>query len=251
MHAPIESVVSLVFLILAICLPYKKPQKYAQVNFKSLEKQYAKWELFAVVPLFSYIALIGFLLGNLFIFLSKNIQQKDLSLFHFYPNDVFWYGIAAIFGFGFVAVPMDFTYKLLLRERYEEYEVYTNSKHRFDGRRIVRPLSILLVSFAAILLFLGLKYSVQIYPDKIIYNKFWRFNPKTQPIANIKSIYFIEMDKYGDGQKAEPHHYLKFNDGTFWNTHDGLGVTNKENEMIEYLSKKTKIKIDTLNFDPN
>ncbi|WP_293309864.1 hypothetical protein [Pedobacter sp. UBA5917] len=251
MYAPIEAAVSLVFILLAFFLPYKRPQKYIQVSFKYLEKQYAKWELFAIVPLFIYIALIGYLLGNLFIFLSKQIQHKDLSLFHFYPNDVFWYGIASIFAFGFVAIPMDFTYKLLLRERYEEYEVYTNSKHNFDGRKAIRPISILLVGFSSLLLFCGLKYSIQIYPKKIVFNKFWSFKPKTQPIVNIKSIYFIEMIKYGDGQKSEPHHYIKFNDGSIWNTHDGLGVINQEDEMIEYLSKKTKIEIDTLNLDPD
>jgi hypothetical protein len=141
MHAPIELAISIIFILLPIFFPYKRPQKYAQVNFEYLRKQYAKWEFFAVIPLFSYIGLIGYFLGNLLIFLSENTQLKDSSLFHFYPNQFLWYGIAGIFAFGLVAMPMDITYRFLLRERYEEYLLYTNMKHRFDGRIIIRPLS--------------------------------------------------------------------------------------------------------------
>lgn len=251
MHAPIELAISLIFILLAIFFPYKRPKKYTQVHFEYLGKQYAKWEFFAIMPLFSYIGSIGYFLGNLLILLSENTQQKDSSLFHFYPNDFFWYGIAGIFAFGLVAMLMDLTYRFLLGERYEEYLVYTNMKHRFDGRIIIRPLSTLIIAFSAVLLFFGGKYAIQIYPGKIVFNKFWSLKPKTQLIADVKSIHFIEMIRYDNGQRSEPHHYIKFNDGTSWNTLDGIGGIKQEDKMIEYLAKHAKVKIDTSTFDPD
>lgn len=251
MYAPIELAISLIFILLAIFFPYQGPALYAQANFKSLHIQYAKWELFAFVPLFTYIILIAYFSGNFYSWLFVHTQVKDASLFQYYPADVAWYAFSSIFAFGLVSIPMELTYRFLLKERYEEYIAYTNMKHGFNGHKIIRPLSILLITVSSVLLFFGFKYSVKVFQKNIVFNPFLSFEVKTQNISAISSIYFVEMVKHKKGNMQKPHYYVKFSDGSFWNTNEEMGITKDEDKVMEYLSAQAKVKIDTSTFDPD
>lgn len=245
--------IPLVLSFLAFIFPYKSSQSASSIGYGTLKSKYSKWEHFAVFPLFGYIILFTYLLGQLAlsIFNQLKVESSDVC-FLLLPPSFMWYAVSCLLTFGLITVPMNITYKLILgADGYEEYLMYTNIKNGFDGMKVLRPIFFIFSIFATIGFFLLTDYSIKIFKDKIEFDDFLSLKPRSQNISSINAIHFVKMVKYKKEDAEKPHHYIEFKDGSFWDTNDGIGAVDKETEMIQFLVKESKVKMDTLKYNPN
>ena len=244
-------IVPLVLAMLARAFPYKPVEVYGSANLKELGKKYQKWELFGLLLFFILLPSITYLFGRLFLILSTALSSHQAnSVFLILPNSYMWFVPAACFAFAIIIFPMNFIYRLILKERYDEYLHFTNLKHGFDGMRIYRPIAWLFGLLATALVFLMSDYSVEVTDKTIILDDFLTTEKKNYTFDQIKSINYVENTISKDQQTVSPnpHYYLKFNDGNYWNTMSGLTDEAKQHEIMQYLSQKSNQKIDTASY---
>lgn len=248
----IAFIVLFILGLLAMLFPYRPTVSNASISFATLQSKYQKWETFALVPLFIFLPLMTFLFGQLFSVLFDLTVEKEMDIiYNILPEKFIWYVPAGILSFGLIGFPMTATYKLILgEEKYQEYTLFTNIKHGFDGMKVFRPMAWIFGIVATIGVFLLTDYSIKISDNKIMINRFMSLSSQTYSYNQINSIHFVEMVQDKNGGTSNPHYYVKFADNSAWNTFNGLHDENRQREIIEFLSNKSEIKIDTLQFDP-
>jgi hypothetical protein len=243
----IALIVPLILGILAKIMPYKAPHYVGNQDFALLKAQYQKWEFFSIVILFTILPAMTYAFGKLFVSMYHLFSDGDPNIvFNIVPNHLMWCLPGCILAFALIGYPLDFIYRFILRDRYEDYLIFTNLKHGFDGMRLLRPLSWILGTVAIILIILMSDYSIKIYPDKLIQNDFVGFDKKTYQFDQIKSISFIQNLKTEKGLEPNPYYLIRFNDNSFWNTNTGIKDTKKLVETVEFLARKSNKYIDTL-----
>jgi hypothetical protein len=248
----IPLIAPLVVTLLSIFFPFKASQGKAAVDFNTLHLKYQKWELFALIPLFVFVPLMAFLFGELFLNLYKLLAVvKEDTLYLIQQEEDAWFVVGGIFSFGLIGFPMTFLYQILLKDKYQEYTLYTNIKHGFDGFKIFKPMAWTFCFIATILLFLITDYYIVVNNEKIVLNELSSLSEKSYHFNEIESIHFIENIRSGDGSVVNtmPHYVVDFKDHTSWNTAQ-VPEKDKQKEIMIFLAQKINHKIDTLSFDP-
>ncbi|SOD19804.1 hypothetical protein [Pedobacter xixiisoli] len=250
MHFPTEVAVILVFLLLANLFPYKPKQTFFGGNFKVLQKEYAIWEALAIVPFFIFMAAIIYSFGSFFLWMNSSPEKSEDLIFSIVPNLYMWFVPATFLAFAVIIFPMTAIYRLILRDRYDEYLHYTNLKHGFDGMRIYRPIAWIFGLASIVSLFLMSDYKIEITEKQIVLNDFLTTEKKSYAFRQIKNIYYVENTISKDQKKISPypHYYVKFIDGNYWNTMSSLNDDDQQNQIMKYLAQKSKNTIDTVSY---
>jgi hypothetical protein len=250
----VSLIVPLVLGLLAKIFPYKTPECTGQLDFETLSKQYQKWEFFALIPLFTFLPLMTFLFGRTFEVLYNFVLIKPIdSVFTVLPHEFMWFVPAGILSFALVGFPMTLVFRLLLKDRYEEYTLFTNLKHGFDGMKIFIPMAWVLGTVATVILFLMTDYFIAINDKGIVMNEFSTLSEKKYSYTEIESINYVKNTISKDKLTVTPypHYYIKFSDGDYWNTRTGLVDEMNQKDIVNYIAIKSKKKIDTLSYDPD
>lgn len=247
MHFPTEVISAVVFILLANAFPYKPTKTFAIDDFKVLQKQYAKWEFFGIVPLFMLIPSLVYGFGSFFLWMNSPPQESADSIFLIAPNLYMWFVPATFLAFAVIVFPITSIYRLLLGDRYDEYLHYTNLKHGFDGMRIYRPMAWVFGIAAIASTYLMLDYTIEITSKKIILNDFIKTKEKSYDFKQVKSINYVLNSMSKDKTLTpNPHYYVTFIDGNYWNTMSGLSDEANQSRIIKYLAEKSENTIDTV-----
>lgn len=209
MSWPVAVIVPIILAILARAFPYKPVGVYGMTNLKVLSKKYQKWELFGLLLFFILIPLIVYLSGALFLNLNKALSSNYAnSVFFILPNSYMWFVPSAFFAFAIIIFPMNFIYRLILKDDYEEYLHFTNMKHGFDGMKIYRPMVWVLGLLATIAVFLMSDYTIEITDKRITLNDFFTTEKKSYDFKQIESINFVENSISKDKKNLVPIHII-------------------------------------------
>lgn len=250
MYFSIKATVGLVLLLLAKIFPYKPKQIFSTGNLYILRKQYAKWEFFGVVLFFILTPSLVYGFGSLF-FWMNSFPEKGINLeFLIIPNLYLWFVPATFLTLATFIFPVNLIYRLLLRDRYDEYLHYTNLKSGIDGMRILKFFSWIFGVCAIGSIFLMSDYSIEINDKQVLLNDFFTTDKKVYDFKQIKSISFVENTISKDRKKISPnpHYDVKFDDGNYWNTMSGLNDEVQQDKMMKYLAQKSNHKIDTVSY---
>ncbi len=250
MYFSIKATVGLVLLLLAKIFPYKPKQVFTTGNFYILRRQYAKWEFFGVVLFFMLTPSLIYGFGSLFFWMNA-LPEKKLSLdFLILPNLYLWFVPAIFLTLAIIILPITLIYRLLLRDRYDEYLHYTNLKSGIDGKKIFKFFSWILAICAIGSIFLMSDYSIEISNKQIVLNDFFTTDKKAYDFKQVSSISFVENVISKDQKKISPnpHYYVKFKDGNYWNTTKGLNDEVQQDKIMKYLAQKSNRKIDTVSY---
>lgn len=243
----IALIVPLIFGFLAKVMPYKASPSIVQQDFGSLKNKYQKWEFLSIIILFIFIPATTYVFRELFTSLYHLLSEKDEQIvFKIDPDKNLWFLPACILSFALIGYPMNFVYKIMLGNNYDDYLIFTNLKHGFDGMRVLRYISITFGILTTIILVLMSDYSIKIYPDKIIQDDFITLGQNTYGFNQIKSISFVQNIETKQGLEPDPYYVIKYNDNRYWNTNTGLKGTSRLKEITHFLSIKSNKPIDTL-----
>jgi hypothetical protein len=219
--------------------------------YGTLKYQYQKWEYLSILFIFTYIPLFGYLTGELLIRIyHSRVKRNPEFLYEILPYDWMWYVIGCFLTVSCLPILMKITYKNIFRIDYEEYLMFTNLKHGYDGMKAMRPVFALFVFCAGSSIILLYDHSIKVNNNRIEFNDFLSLEPTGEKISDIEAIYHVKNDP-NQSRDVVPYHLVNFRNGRQWNTGKDLRDKENEHKMIEFLSKRSKIKIDTLDIRQN
>jgi hypothetical protein len=241
-YSLISSSVALVFVLLQLIVPYKPTKK--EINnihlIQQNAKKYQRYEYWAILWIFLSVALICFCV---YIF---GTQLRDLLFSANYeylvkaPDTIFVFA-GIVLGFGLIRVPMEFVYKLMLKEEYYLYIQFTNMKHEYDGEKIWYPLERIFSVAGIIILFAGLNWFVRIDANNSIeFNELLSFKTKTCNLSEVSEINLQKYFKKVNEKEIEKQYYeIKLKDGFVWNSkiYDSFASQNGDNQFNNTLEK--------------
>ncbi|SHG03456.1 hypothetical protein [Flavobacterium johnsoniae] len=250
--ALISTSILLVMSLLAKIFPYKKPEGNLEVDINTLRSRYQIWDLFSVVLIFILIPGITYIIGSLFsiIFYSTKVDNPEI-IYHIGTSRLMWFMPALVLSFGLIRIPMTLIYKLIFKEEYNQFMLYSDAKTGIDGMRVLNYMTWISGIGSALLLILLSDYSVDISKEKIVLNDFLTFTDKSYSFSEIESINYIKLINPNTQQPEKESYFIRFKDGGHWDTARGLeDDNNRQNEIINFLSEKTGLKINELSKNP-
>jgi hypothetical protein len=204
---------------------------------------YRRWEVGAHVLLFIFVPLLGFawyfaLRGAAGLFQHGAPGTRFLVR----PTPNFW-GIPAIFlGIISSAVPMEWLYRLLLRDRYRRYERFCNERVGFDGRRVFAWLAAFVAIGSSVGFVAGVTSFARFDETGVEIGRPLSFRNKFYPYKSVKSIEHRATFRAPNGNTIQRTHYVVvFDDGTSWNTREGLRdpVPESDDRIAQLVAQKS------------
>lgn len=237
------------FWIFQLIFPYEPSKKINFLKIEQNKKKYNVLEMLAIPLFFLSVALICFSVYALGIVMRDNLFSKEYN-YILEPTGSYFVCCGAVLGLGLIRVPMEFIYKLILKDEYYLYNQYTNLKYGFDGEKIWRPMEIIITFCGIILFILGMNWYVRLDKDNNIeINELFSLKTHIYNITEISGIEYYDFYITDKGVEKDIKHYLvKMSDGYEWNTKTYSFFSVQEDqgkikEKIEQLSEFCNIKI--------
>lgn len=245
-------IIVLVLFLLAKIVPHKHKVDSLEVDFITLRKKYKKWDILSIILLFILMPGMTYLLGLLFSTLYYSPENENPEIiYHIATSRLMWFMPGLLLSFALIRFPMTFIYKLILKEDYNQFMLYSDLKTGADGMKIMNYISWISGLGSVILLVLLSDYSVDIYKEKIVLNDFLTFSNKSYSFSEIQSINYIQPINPNTGESEKTSYFIRFKDNGHWDTARGLeDDNNRQEEIINYLSEKTKLKINAVQVNP-
>jgi hypothetical protein len=248
-----EVVTSTVMIGLALLFPHKPKEYISQWRRQELHAKFKHWDWLALPLLFVFAPAITWLFGQIFIYQYRFGIGDDPAIFYqLLPETEFWYVPALILAFGLVCYPMLWVYKLLLKERYNDYELYSDLKHGIDGRKVMRLMLIFFGVAALVAMHLVEDYYIKIHKSGIEANSLLELEARHYAFKDVHKLTFFKYNRSSrDSTLLEPapHYQIEFKDHNTYNTRMGLHDIITEPKAVAYISRRSGVKVDTLDVD--
>ncbi len=228
-------------------IPYKEIS-ISNKKYKALERQYKKYEkLFAILSIFFSIILAfvfyTVLIGISYIIINK-LNNYRFLLISLYKTFMF---IPSLFlGIIFSTFPLEFTNKILFKEKYDEYKLYSNYRSGINTRKL-KPIAVIFIvlCFLSSILFID-TYTI-FYEDEIGINSYLSISEKKIKYTNIKKIESYYTINAKSNEVSNLKYKITFKNYEIWNTEQGLRDPDESDEHImKFMSIKSGIPIESI-----
>jgi hypothetical protein len=246
-HFFIHILVAIAFIILAYYFPNSETEQeiISLEDFKKIESKYRKWDLFFIFLMVIIISTITYLLTEAFVSIYQKTEQKDGAIFNLLTSQLAWY-----FPFTLIAgaIYLRFYFQIsksFLGRDFKEYLSYsTRTTHGIDNQKLAKPLIIVCLGISFIGILWMDNYRAYIFNDHIEYNELSTIGfAKTYGFHDIEKI---DYEYYYSEKKLIENHKIVFKDSNYWLIHGGMFFENQEAKIAQFLSNKSKIKVDTI-----
>lgn len=250
-----EIVAAILLGALPLLFPYKPTKAETQFSFADLKRKYQKWEWFGLIPLFIFWPLMTWGFGHLLQYLMQwEADDNPRIKYQLFIDRDMWYIPALFMATSLLYFPIRLAYRIVLTQtEYAEYTLFTNLKHGYDGMKVFRPMAWVAGGIAVVVIFFMSDYYVKIWNFKIETNDFKGTGVKEYNFKQVKKITYVEYTrsgKEGNVLTEDPHYHILFTDGNLWDTSTGLHDMKRQPEIVDFLSNRANIHIDTLWTDP-
>ena len=240
---------STVLLLFQFIFPTKVVKPWDELKIQQNKKKYNKLNRLAFPLALLSITFICFSFYSLGIVMREAFFSGGYD-YIVKPTDPYFFLCGFVLGIGLIRIPMEFVFKLILKDEYGLYIHYTNTNSGYNAEKVWYLLERIITLGGIILFILGLNWYVRIDNDKNIeINELFSLKTNTFPISEISEIEHEEkIVKRGERQDILVNYILKFTDGNEWNSNTYRFFSNDEekvrleNNMIK-LSESTGIKI--------
>jgi hypothetical protein len=179
---------------------------------------YVRWEVGEIVPFFILAPLLGFA----WYFALKGAAGQFQHVapgtrFLVRPTSIYW-AIPAIFlGIISPAVPIEWLYRCLLRERYRRFERDCNERMGFDGRRAFAWLAAFVAIGSSVGFVAGVTSFARFDEAGIEIGRPLSFRSKFYTYKSVTLIEHRATVRAPNGNIVQrPHFVIDFDDGTSW-----------------------------------
>jgi hypothetical protein len=241
----IGPILILMLFIFRLVMPYKIPEKFKGLTLKSLENEFKKIHLIFLVIFF--ILLISTTFISIFAFEQINNNQNidNSTVFNIRVDFDFWIIISIILGISVSILLLNLFLKIKLKENSVKFWIYYNLKYKFNALLILNILTGILLTTGILMTYLGNNSYVKISDKNIRIKSLFSLNEKVFNYSDVKNIVFNEYTTAPNGDKIyKPHYKVIFTDNYEWSSiSDMREPKNDDNQIFEYISKKTNLAI--------
>jgi len=208
--------------------------------------KYGKWDIYALPLFFISAPVVGYLSWLVMVKISSfRYSLLSQSNYMFLPLPISW-GIIAIFvGIMGSAIPMYLIIRLLLGDKYPEYQKFNSMKSSGNTHKSFYIFFGILALLCIIASTLMLDYYTIAYPDKLVINELWGVGEKQYSYTDIDSIRSSKQQKKGSDRLV---YTVEFTDeykfSTSWDTNDR--DPKQINSFMEYAAQRSGIKIKSV-----
>ena len=184
----------------------------------------------------------------------RNLDDNPRIKYQLFIDTDMWYIPAVFLALALLYFPIEVIYKAIFTEmEYAEYTHFTNLKHGYDGMKVFRPMAWGAGLIALVMVFFMSDYYIKIWNFKLDVNDLKSTKEIEYSFKQIKKITYVEYSrsgKEGNVLTEDPHYHILFTDGYLWDTANGLHDLKRQPEIVNFLSNRSNIHIDTLGVDP-
>ncbi|MDT3403509.1 hypothetical protein [Mucilaginibacter terrae] len=250
-------VLEIAVLLLLIFVVVFHPGKLNKVKQSPdvLLRKYYKWWWISIVMLAVFWPLMTWGIGKgLQYLMMMETDDNPRIKYQAYIDGFTWYFPAAFLAVALSYFPVELLCRIVVpRQELAEYSPFITLRTGADELKIWKPMALVLVSMALIMVFLMSDYYIKIWNYKIEINAFTELSAKEYNFKQIKKITYVEYSRETSKYSRDtnrivenPHHHILFSDGYLWDTNKGTLKMNKEKEVVNFLSNRCNIHVDTL-----
>lgn len=174
-------------------------------------------------------------------------------MFSVAPDAAYWALPSIFLGIITSAVPLTAMYKLLLRDRYGEYDHYCSTRVGFSTNRVGAVLATLVIVGAGAFLLFGVRSRVDFLGDSISIRRFGH-EQTVYPYSSIRSIYSASHVRAPNGKIVHrPHYIIVFDGGDRWSTRDGLRdpKLHTDSVLVRYVATRSNRPVEQVRLAPD
>lgn len=247
-----EVVAAVIMGSLPLLFPHKAKEYVSTWQKWQLVAKYRKWDWLCLPMMFTVVPLMTWFFGQIFMAQYRwEIDDNPRVLYQVLPGPDAWYVPGLMVAIALMGPSMTLIYRLLLKDRYAEYELYGSLAHGIDARKIWRAIAILFGIAALVTIFFLNDYYVKIWNFKVEVNELMSSEVKNYSFNQIQKITYVEYSSAGEASRLEedPHYLVQFKDRTVWNTLPGWTNAGRKPNFIPFLSQRSGVKIDTIGIE--
>jgi hypothetical protein len=200
--------------------------------FAELHAKYRKRDIYALLAYVAFAITLGsgWYLGLRWL-AAWHASSLGPSRFLLGPSQDFWMLPAIFLGLVSGAVPLHYFLKALLRERLSEYELYDNLRARASGIQsgaffwLAAPIIVVCV----VAVVLNLNCYTQFTDREIVIKVPWVVAERRYSYGQVEEIASVtRLTTMSGNVVLQPHHAIRFNDGTVWTTKNGWWIADAD-----------------------
>jgi hypothetical protein len=185
---------------------------------------YRRWEVGGVFPFFLLVAALScaWYLGLTW---AANLLHHDVpgTRFLIRPTPPFWMIPAFFLGMITSAIPLDWLYRALLRERYRRFNRFCAERAGFDGRRLLACLSVIIFAASTSFFLAGVTSFCRFTDAGVEIQRPFSIRSVFYGYSRVRGIEHRSTSRAPAGNTVKRlHHVILFDDGTSWSSRDGL-----------------------------
>jgi hypothetical protein len=207
------------FQLLARLFPFQATDAQ-RARYEDLALRYRALGAAEVVPALACAAGAAWLWQQAFLALwAARLARLGPARWVLAPSPYYLWLCAGFLGMLSAAPVLQVLYRTFLRERYDEYLLFTNLRVGFDTWKALRALAAVIVPAALAFGLLGVDAYAQVTDDAIVVNRFWSVDEERHPYTAVEAVRAVERVKALSGDLVQrPHLVVTFADGTRWST---------------------------------
>jgi hypothetical protein len=208
---------------------------------------YRRWEIGGALSLFPLVALLCF--GWYLVLTSAaNLFYHDLpgTRFVVRPAAYYWMLPALVLGIITSPIPLDWLYRVLLRDRYRRFHRFSLERAGFDARRLFVFLAVIILTASAVFFVAGVTSFCRFTDAGIEIQRPFSFHSAFYSYARVRAIEHHSSMRMPAGNTIKrPNHVIIFDDSTSWSSADGLRDPSPEvdSRIARFVSGRTGLSI--------
>lgn len=232
------SIVAFLFLRLLLRWEWLRPPERPQRPMAELQQEYSKWEAVCALVYLLLAALICFAWARLLAFIGQALTQGLTGKLVLLPEPILWYVPSLFLGLAVGAWLTPPAMRVLLKERFEEYRIFSAWRLGLDPKKILPPI-------LGVFLFASLGFSV-LLPDcytvfarqALVHDPLFGFAEEIYPYEKITELKAgIEPKPYRNELRIE----LLMDDGRVWKSQWAPAPIYEDQwELVDFLESRIK-----------
>lgn len=204
---------------------------------------YRRWELVSPLLFLPFMPMLGFAWYFVLRGAAGLVRHGTPDTRFLVETSAIVWALPALFlGAISSAIPLDWLYRALLRERYRRFERYCYERMGFDGNRLLVGLAVLIFAGSAVFFLAGVTSFARFTDAGIVIERPLSFRSEFRAYSRVRAIEHRATVPAGNGKAARrPHHVILFDDGTSWSTREGLRdpVPDVDAQVAQFVSRRS------------
>jgi hypothetical protein len=243
---------SLIFALFSKYFPINKAKYQTLKSLTELKKEFRTFDILILLLFFVSTPFLVYASYKIFGAISDFRFSKFANDgYLFLPDRMMWFGPAIFSGLGLSAFIFTAIQKPILKEKYNDYIAYSNLKYGYDSDKVIKILIKFLIVIVTGFFIFAINNFASFGTEKIVISNFFQLTESKYNYKDVARIKSVDKLIAPNGNIVSDKHYIiDFSDSNKWSSRQGGDSDyDKDTDMIKFISAKTGLKLEYLEFD--